>query len=164
MQRRGGESAVDHGTTGLRGWLPRWSTSATGHVLFSNTLTNKERHIKIERSPHSHLFPSLFSPTLSLAPPKPLPVAVPCGFGSSRDELLSLFRPLCLPLCGRGSWSANCQHTVSFVSFTRFYVHLLNSFFRTNVISCTPLQITWSGGTGVFVFFGFRKPTTYACH
>jgi hypothetical protein len=108
-----GSGPRDHGA---KGRLPRWSTSATGHVLFSNTLTNKGRRIKIERSCRSHLFPSLFSPTCSQAPPKPLPVAVPCGFGCSRDEHLSFFHPLCHPLCDRGICPTDgLQHAVSFV-------------------------------------------------
>lgn len=157
-----GSGPRDHGA---KGRLPRWSTSATGHVLFSNTLTNKGRRIKIERSCRSHLFPSLFSPTCSQAPPKPLPVAVPCGFGSSRDEHLSFFHPLCHPLCDRGICPTDgLQHAVSFVLPPPSYVHLLNSFFRTNVLSCTPVQITWSGGQGVFSILVSRRPSSHACH
>jgi hypothetical protein len=53
---QGGESAVDHGTTGLRGGCHGGAHRRQDHVLFSNTLTNKERRIKS----NVHAVPTFF--------------------------------------------------------------------------------------------------------
>lgn len=137
--------------------------SAT-RFYFRNTVTNKGRRIKTERSNLSHLFHRCFPPTHPCATQPSFLLLYLCGFGHFHNEILRFFRHFCRTLCGRGIRPVDHQHTVS--SFPNFpnYILFSNSFFRTNVISCTPLQISFSGGTRSFPLLVSRKSTDHASH
>jgi hypothetical protein len=116
-------------------------------------MPNKGRRIKAERSIPSHLFHRCFPPTHPCATQPSFLLLSLRGFGHCHNEILYFYHHFCRTLCGRSICSVDHQHTVS--SFPNFpnYMLFFNSFSRTNVISCAPLQITFTGGTRSFPLF-----------
>jgi len=113
------------------------------HRVYIYVVTNKARRINSQGSAcsHNHLLLLFFLPNQFRTT-----LRSPFWVLHFRDEVLLLLPSFCRSLCRWCLCPVDCQHPVG-IPCSSHHPRLFNPFFRTNVVVCAPLTITWTGGT-----------------
>jgi hypothetical protein len=130
------------GIMGLRGGYH-------GVALFRNTVTNKRRRIKAERSILPTYFIAVFPPQLApLSPPSCCCPLVGFVVLTMKSFIFSIVTAALFVAGVSAQLTVNTPSVFFFPLKMRLFKK--NCFFRTNVVSCSPLQVSFTGGTRTF--------------